>query len=144
MRGYRKPAYNYRGDNLKLSDRLISAISYLTMGLAGFIWIIISAVTGRYIKPFVKFNVFQSIFISILVYIFKILFSIIYNIVVYIPIIKDIVIYSVFYTAQAKLVFGFSILHFVFILFTVYLAWFAFIGRYSEIPWLSKTVKKLI
>lgn len=142
MKGHRRPA-RY-GDTLELSDKLISSFSYLTVGWVGFIWVIICAITGRRMKPFVRYNVFQSIFIGVITAIIKILFSITFNVVMIIPFINKIIGFLVFYTIQAQLIFGFSLLKFAFILLIVYLAWHAFIGRYSEIPWISKAVKQLI
>ncbi|OGI22007.1 MAG: hypothetical protein A2287_10490 [Candidatus Melainabacteria bacterium RIFOXYA12_FULL_32_12] len=143
MRGnYRRPGRN--SSTLEMSDRLISSISYLTMGMLGFIWIIFAKVTGRSIKPFVRFHIFQAIFISIIVYLFNILMGIFLNIIMYVPVVKNIIGFLVFYLAQDPLIFGFSILHFGFMVFIAYCAWFAFLGRYAEVPWISKNVRQLI
>lgn len=141
MRGNRNSRYN---DSLEMFDRLLCVASYLTLGFAGFIWLIFSRVTGRHIKKFVGFNLYQSIFIGIILYLFKILSTIFLNIVMLIPGIKLIVGFLVFYLANYQFVFGFSILHFAFLAYIAYLAWFAFTGRYTEVPWISKTVRQLL
>jgi len=140
MRGYGKPAKN---NYFELSDRLIGAFSYLTIGFVGFIWLIIAAVTGKTVKPFVRFQIYQSIFISILIYLFNLLLGIIINVLAYIPVISSIVIFIVFNLAQNPVIFGFSIVHAAFILSIAYLAWMAFTGRQVEIPWISSTIRQL-
>ena len=138
---------NYRrsgGSSLEISDRLISSITYLTMGLLGFIWIIFAKLTGRTVRPFVRFNIFQSILIAVIVYLFNILTGIFLNIIMYVPFVKDVVGFLVFYLAQDQLIFGYSILHFGFMVFIAYCAWFGFMGKQVEVPWVSKNIRHLV
>jgi hypothetical protein len=126
-------------------DRFIGALSYLTMGLVGFVWIIVSAISGNKMSSVLRYNIFQSIFIGILVYLFNIIMSIFYNLVMFIPGIKYIVGLLVFYLFQDQIIFGmFSILHFALILLIFYLAISAFQDKTPEIPWISRNVRQLM
>lgn len=156
---YRKPQRGRKlGEPLEISDRLLLALSYGTilaalsisalfthiLGLAGIVCLIVCAVTGRLLRSFIKFHIFQSIFISVLIYLFNIIFSILYNIIMFIPIIKNIFSISVYYLNIMPLIFGFSILQFSLVVFTGFLAFTAFSGKIFEIPYVSKTVRQLI
>ena len=46
-------------------ERIVAALSYFTMGFAGFIWLILGLFTKARLRPFMQYHIFQSIFISI-------------------------------------------------------------------------------
>jgi len=125
-------------------DRAISVLSYLSAGFVGFVWIILAHLSKKNLKPFVKFHVYQSIFISILLFIVTKLAAIIVGILSIIPIIGTIAINLVFFLAQMPLLFGYSLLNFIVLLITCYLIYTAIVGKISEIPWVSDTVKRLM
>jgi len=139
MRGYR--VYN---NGLTVGDKIISALSYLTAGMIGFIWIMISQVSKKSLKPFVKYHAYQSIFISIIYYIFSILIGIILAFLKIIPFVGGFALAIVFYLAQWPVFFGFSILHSAMLLILFYLIYSALIGKYAELPWVSDNVKNLV
>ena len=125
-------------------EKLICGFSYLSMGFVGFIWLIISYVTGHGSpKNFVRFHIFQSIFISVIVYLFKIVAGILLAFITIIPFIGNLVQAVVFYTAQYPLIFSFSILQFALIALIVYLAVFSFLGKDAEVPWVSENIRKI-
>ena len=126
------------------AERVISALSYLTAGLVGFIWLIFTYVTGKPPRPFIKFHVFQSIFISILYYLAGIIFGILFSFLKIIPFIGTLMLNLVYYIAQQPIVLGYSILHFVIILIMVYLIITALQGKYSRLPWVSDTIKQMV
>ena len=47
-------------------EKILSALSYITAGGVGFVWLIIAAVTKKIVRPFLMYHIMQSIFISIL------------------------------------------------------------------------------
>ena len=125
-------------------EKLICGFSYLSMGFVGFIWLIISYVTGNGSpRNFVRFHIFQSIFISVIVYLFKIVAGILLAFITLIPFIGNLVQAVVFYTAQYPLILGFSILQFALISLIVYLAAFSFLGKNAEVPWVSENIRKI-
>ena len=44
-----------------LIEKIVAALSYLTMGMAGFIWLLISLFTKVRLKSFLQYHIFQSI-----------------------------------------------------------------------------------
>ena len=40
-------------------ERVVASLSYLTMGMAGFIWLIVSLFTNARLKPFLQYHIFH-------------------------------------------------------------------------------------
>ncbi|MEI8377151.1 MAG: hypothetical protein WCF95_01300 [bacterium] len=137
-------AYNNRLPNVTPGEKIISALTYLTTGIVGFIWIIISHVSGSKIKPFLRFHIFQSIFLSILFYIFNLILTILIGIVVKIPLIGSLIYSVYFYIFDLKLVFGYSIVDALAFAIILYLVLSALTGREGKLPWVSDIVKGML
>ncbi|MEW5818826.1 MAG: hypothetical protein AB1782_01430 [Cyanobacteriota bacterium] len=127
-----------------LPDKLISAASYLTMGLAGFVWLIVVTIQKAYIKPFLKYHILQSIFLSVILAVLSMVFNIISRASSLIPVVSDIVNTLLFYLVQAPIIFGFPLLSFMIAIVVVYLTVFAVMGKYSYIPWFSDNIRQMI
>ena len=124
-------------------EKLICALSYLTMGFVGFIWFIITFVIGRRPNYFVRYHIFQSVFISILLYLFNLVISILLGIIRIIPFIGDIVQNIVYYLAVFPIVLGVSVVQFGLIVLILYLTVTTLMGKYTQIPWVSEHIKKI-
>ena len=74
-----------------LIERLVAALSYLTMGMVGFVWLIIGLFTKASLKPFLKYHIFQSIFISLGFAVISIFVGWVSNILSFIPLINKLV-----------------------------------------------------
>lgn len=120
-------------------ERIVSSLSYLTMGMAGFIWLIIGLFTNVSLRPFLKYHIFQSIFLSLLFTVLSLLISFISAILSYIPIINKIVAQIAFLLNQ-PLIFNYSLLQAAIYLLIIHLAVTSFMGRYSYIPWVSDII----
>ncbi len=130
----------YRDSEPLPLERLIAALSYLTMGLIGFIWMILGAILKLGLKPFLKFHIFQSIFLSILFYLLSSAVSLVLGLLSYIPFIGGIISTITFYIATP--LFGpFSFLNLIFITFIAYLIITSLRGKFSYIPWVSDIIK---
>ena len=46
-------------------EKLVSALSYITSGFVGFIWLLLGIFTKSRVRPFMKYHIFQSIFLAI-------------------------------------------------------------------------------
>jgi len=125
-------------------EKIIAVLSYLTAGMVGFIWLILSHVTGKSLKPFLRYHVMQSIFISVIYFLAKIIVGIMLAFLKVIPFIGSLVLALVFYTAHMPLLFGFSILHFGILLVIAYLVVTSFMGQYSFLPWVSDNIRRMI
>ena len=67
MRGYKGsiPKKQY----IDMPERILSSLSYLTSGMVGFVWLIITHLQGKSLSSFARFHIFQSIFLSIILYV---------------------------------------------------------------------------
>ena len=53
-------------EDIKVSDKIISVLTYMTGGFAGFLWLIFCSATKRQMNKFMLFNVYQSILLALL------------------------------------------------------------------------------
>ena len=118
-------------------ERILSAASYMTAGLVGFVWWIIAILTKKTVRPFLIYHIMQSIFISMLFFLLSILGQFIFVILYRIPLINVIP-----YLINMPLpLFGLSIIQVITTTIILYLAITSFMGHYSYIPWVSDIIK---
>lgn len=130
-------------DTPYMIERIIAALTYLTMGMVGFIWLIIGLFTKARLKPFLQYHIFQSIFISLAFAVLSILISWLSNILSFIPIINRIVA-QITFLLNMPLIFDYSLLQSVIYVLLIYLAITSFIGKFSYIPWVSDIIDQNI
>ncbi len=126
-----------------LIERIIAALSYLTMGMVGFIWLIIGLFTQASLKPFLKFHIFQSIFISLGFTVLSMFVGWLSNILSFIPFVNKLVA-QINFLLNMPLIFDYSILQTIIYVFIIYLAVTSFIGKFSYIPWISDIIDQNI
>ncbi|MEI8388860.1 MAG: hypothetical protein WCG23_03135 [bacterium] len=131
---------------IDMPERILSSLSYLTSGMVGFVWLIITHLRGKSLSSFARFHIFQSIFLSIIIYVASILLNIIASVVQIIPFFGTLVMNIIYYLVQYPLPLpgGQSIVGLALIIFYFYLAFYAFTGRYGRIPWISDMVKQMV
>lgn len=134
----------YRSSEPILGERLIAAFSYLTAGMVGLVWIVLSHINGKTLKPFIRYHATQSVFLSVLYLIAKIALGLILSVLSIIPIIGALVSIIVAYIQVYPLILGFSILDFAILLAVIYLVVTSMQGKFTEIPWVSDNVKRMI
>ena len=122
-----------------IPDRVVSALSYLSFGFIGFIWIIISVLTKTRLSVFMQFNIFQSIFLAIAFYLISMLLGFILNILSVIPLL-NIIAAQIAFILNSPFIFGYSLIQFVIYLILFYLAFMAIIGRYGYLPFVSEII----
>lgn len=122
-----------------LIERIIASLSYMTMGMVGFIWLIIGLFTKASLKPFLKYHIFQSIFISLGFAVLSIFVGWVSNILSFIPFINKLVA-QINFLLNMPLIFDYSILQTVIYVFLIYLAITSFVGKFSYIPWISDII----
>ena len=122
-----------------LIERLVAALSYLTMGMVGFVWLIIGLFTKASLKPFLKYHIFQSIFISLGFAVISIFVGWVSNILSFIPFINKLVA-QINFLLNMPLIFDYSLLQTLIYAFLIYLAGTSFIGKYSYIPYVSDII----
>lgn len=122
-----------------LIERIIASLSYMTMGMVGFIWLIIGLFTKASLKPFLKYHIFQSIFISLGFAVLSKFVGWVSNILSFIPLINKLVA-QINFLLNMPLIFDYSILQTVIYVFLIYLAVTSFAGKFSYIPWISDII----
>lgn len=120
-------------------EKIISAFSYLTAGMVGFIWLIIAALLKKRVTDFLMYHILQSIFLSIayfiLVEISKLLFIILYKI----PLINAIPYYI---NMPLPLFWGLSVIQIITTGIILYLSITAFMGKYTYVPYVSDIINQ--
>ncbi len=120
-------------------ERVVAALSYLTMGFAGFVWLIIGLFTQSKLRPFLQYHIFQSIFISIAYFLLCMILGFLLNILSFVPFINKLVAQITFFFNAP--VFGpYSIIQAVLFGIIIYLTVTSFMGQYSRIPWISDII----
>lgn len=122
-----------------LIEKIVAALSYLTMGMAGFIWLIVSLFTSARLKPFLQYHIFQSIFISLGFTVLSIFIGFVSNILSFIPLINKLTA-QIAFLLNMPLLFGYSLIQIVIYSILIYLAGTSFLGKYSYIPWISDII----
>lgn len=136
--------YSYNNsENPYMIERIVAALTYPTMGMIGFIWLILGLITKARPRVFTLYHIYQSIFLSIAYVVLSLLIGIVVNILSYIPLINKLAAQIVFWT-NAPVFFGYSIIQTIIYAIILYLAVFAFMGRYSYFPWVSEIIKENI
>lgn len=120
-------------------ERIVAALSYLTMGFAGFVWLIIGLFTQSKLRPFMQYHIFQSIFISIAYFLLCMILGFLLNILSFVPFINKLVAQITFFF-NAPIFGPYSIIQAVLFGIIIYLAVTSFMGQYSRIPWISDII----
>lgn len=120
-------------------EKIVAALSYLTMGMVGFIWLLIGLFTKARLKTFLQFHIFQSIFISLAFAVISILVGWLSNLFSIIPFINKVVA-QITFLLNMPLLFSYSFIQIILYSFIFYLAIQAFRGKYSYIPWISEII----
>ncbi|MBQ3310706.1 hypothetical protein IJG72_01370 [bacterium] len=130
----------YRYDNPYLIERIVSALSYLTAGFVGFIWLLLGIFTKSSLRPFMKYHIFQSIFLSITYFLAVQILGMLGSIINFIPFVRNI--FSMFlYPLIIPILFGFSIIQILIYTVLFYLVITSLMGKYSYLPWISDIIK---
>lgn len=122
-------------------ERIIAALSYLTMGFVGFVWLLIGLFTKAGLKPFLQYHIFQSIFISILFAVVSIFIGWICNLLSLIPLV-NIVVAQITFLLNTPIIFNYSIIQVVIYSFLTYLAITSLLGKYSYVIWISDIINQ--
>lgn len=121
-----------------LIERLLSALTYLTAGGVGFIWLIIALLLRKQITKFLMYHIMQSIFLSIFFFLVSILGQKVFVIISKVPLINNI---PVLLNEPISFLFGFSIIQLITTSIMFYLTITSFLGFYSYLPWVSDIIK---
>ncbi len=138
-------------ESLKITplEKIISILSYVSMGFIGFIWIIIAYLCKRKLKYFLMYNICQSMVISIFLAILNLLLELIFNIFSHIPILDAIAgilnyIISIKIVRLTQIGLSFNIIELVVFLLLIYLITGICMGRLFYVPVLTKFLNRVM
>lgn len=126
-----------------IQDKIVSGLTYLTSGLVGFVWLIVSHIRRQPLSSFTRFHIFQSIFIFIILYLMGLVFNILLAFVQIMPFIGPLTVNIVYYLKDFPLILGFSLVNFSIIALSLYLSVCGFTGKEGEVPWVSDTIRRM-
>ncbi len=121
-------------------EKIIAALTYLTSGIVGFVWLILGAILKLGIRPFLLYHIYQSIFLSFLFFIVSFGLKLILDVLSFIPLIGQL-ISTLTFMFTASIVGGYSIIDIAVLLVVLYLAITSLMGKYSYLPWVSNIIK---
>jgi len=130
----------YQVSKPRTIERIIAPLSYITMGLIGFIWLVL-ATFSKYggVKPFLRYHIFQSIFLSIAYFLLCKILGFIVVILCMIPFVNVLVSRITLYL-NMPLIFSYSAIQILCYTVIFYLAITSFQGKYSYLPWVSDII----
>ena len=118
-------------------ERVISCLTYVTLGWAGVIVLVIQAVTKKQPTQFVMYHILQSIFLCFGFYVVSELCNLLSILIARIPIINLI---PVLLNMPIDVLYGFSLIQAICYTVIIYLALTSLLGKYSFLPWVSNII----
>ncbi|MBQ8460416.1 hypothetical protein IJ541_10000 [bacterium] len=130
-----------RSESVKIFDRVISVISYLTAGWGGVVFCVLMYFGKKKMSYFVKYNIFQSIFLSLIYFCIAMLFDIILKILSVIPFLNYFVAQIAFLLNRPFLG-EYSILQTLISGLVLYLVVFSLVGKYPKIYGIAPIIER--
>lgn len=139
----------HNGLKVNLLEKIISILSYMTMGIVGLIWIIIAYANKKSLKYFLMYNISQSMVIAILLAILKLVLDIVLSILAVIPFLSYIAaIFNYIISIKIIRIYGlglsFTLFELLVFILLSYIIAGIFIGRIFYIPMLTSLMQKLM
>lgn len=128
------------GLGVQMLERIISALSYITFGMAGVVWIIVCYITKNQMSSFCSYNIYQSIFFAVFIYILSLFCSIVMGLLSAVPFLGKLINDFAIFFAGTPVYFGYSLWGLIIFLIICYLAIFSFFGRYPYLPFISDVI----
>lgn len=129
----------HKSESVRFADRLISFLTYVTVGWAGLICCVILFFLKKTPSHFLRYNVFQSIFISFFYFVACMVLGFICDLLLHVPYLNTLVshIYLIF---NKPVLYSYSILQIFVIGLFIYMAVFSLLGLYPRVYWVSAKV----
>ena len=124
-------------------ERIVSCLTYPTMGLVGFVWLLIGQFTKSAPTRFTSYHCYLSIFLSLGYVIVNYTFWFLYNLITHIPFINAFIA-QIVYFFNMPVLYGYSIMQTFIYGVIIYLGAGALFGKYSYLPWFSDVIKSIV
>ena len=131
--------------NVSPIEKIISTASYLTFGMVGMVWLIISYLLKKQLRYFLMYNIAQSMLISILFAIINIALGVIFRIFAIVPFLGIVAakINLLISTPVIRMPFmSFSVIPLIVTLLLIYIVAGIIVGRIFYVPLLSNIMNK--
>lgn len=130
-------------------EKIISILSYFTMGIVGVVWLIVAHFLKRKLRYFLLFNVVQSMLIAIILAILKLCLESIFYIFAKIPVL-DVIAALINFIISVKLIrlswlgLSFTMIEFFVFALILYVSIGIFLGKIFKIPFISTIVQRAV
>ncbi len=125
-------------------DRCVSVFTYITFGMAGFVWLLVIYFTKGRLKNFTAFHIYQSIFLGLLLTVLSKVFEYAFILLYKVPFLGPYVEKLFVLLVQTPIYLpplNFSILYGIVFVLIFYLSFGAVIGKLSYVPGISDIIK---
>lgn len=134
---------------VNLLEKIISVLSYATMGIIGLLLIIVAHISKKSLKYFLMYNITQSMVIAIILAILKLFLDIVLSILGLIPLLSYIAaIFNYIISVKIIRIYGIGLSFTIFELFVfillAYIIAGVLVGRIFYVPALSSMMQKLM
>ena len=126
---------------ISIQERLVSAITYFTMGCGGVLYLIFAYFQKKQISKFLRFNILQSIFLSLLYFCIAMAIGLVMTFLSYIPGIKYIVSQISFWINRS-IILDYSLIQIFVFGIVLYASIVSLLGRIPRIYWVSKIIDR--
>ena len=127
-------------NRISLTDRLVSAVSYITFGIFSVIWFIFAHATNKQTSEYMRINLIQSIVISLVLAGISMIYSLALNLISMIPFIGNLAKSFNLYFNQTPNFFGCTLSGLIVSALVLYLVTISLIGKTPYVPGISGIV----
>ena len=130
-------------------EKIISILSYATMGIIGLIWLLIAHFAKKKLRYFLMYNIVQSMIIAIFLAILKLALNIVFSIFALIPFI-NVITAKLNYIMSVRILIlpvfnlSFNIIEILIHLLLIYIIVGIAMGKIFFVPYLSNIMNKLL
>lgn len=126
---------------ISIIDRIVSVITYMTMGWGGVIYTIILYYKRKQLSWFARYNIFQSIFLSLLLFCIHHVSMILFKLLSLIPLINYLVAQISFFFNR-PFIGEYSFIQTVVFGIIIYSVIMSAAGKYPRIYWVSRVIER--
>jgi hypothetical protein len=127
-------------ESATIVDRLISAATYPSFGMVGFVWLIASYILKKHLSEFARFHIYQGIFAALTLFIVTTVFGIGASLLMSIPFIEPYIRAIDLFIAKTPIYFTFTLWNFTVLAFIAYFSIGALLGKRSYVPFISDVI----
>ncbi len=130
-------------------EKIISILSYITMGIIGLVWLLIAHFSKKKLRYFLMFNIVQSMIIAIFLAILKLTLNIIFSILSIVPFINILAAKLNYIISVKILIFpilnlSFNVIEIILYILLIYIIMGVLTSRIFYIPYLTSLISKLL